>query len=188
MRNWNDSFSDVLFSPIPSFWVYLWGIETNTKINADEAVFRFWVYLWGIETSKRNLFARKEIRFESTYEELKQGSACWQVTTTHPFWVYLWGIETWWLILLFVCIVRRFESTYEELKLFNVDQISTVWRGFESTYEELKPASSISPPLPLSSFESTYEELKLLLVLFELSLGFSFWVYLWGIETNNIQF
>ena len=98
------------------FWVYLWGIETWFQASTLRKLTVFWVYLWGIETWTRIDFARRSLRFESTYEELKQI-----------------GVSV-------LCIIGlSFESTYEELKRVTTGYVVYGARlCFESTYEELK--------------------------------------------------
>ncbi len=75
------------------------------------------------------------------------------------FWAYLWGIET---------QLNR-QPTPEMLSL--------PMRNWNL------PEKYKKTPRLLSGFEPTYEELKLVSLLSALDFGFSFWAYLWGIET-----
>ena len=74
-------------------------------------------------------YADQDDGFESTYKELKLGTA-----------------------QVFSRVAKRFESTYKELKYEIVALIPTVLPGFESTYKELKFCFSASVDVRLSSF------------------------------------
>jgi len=94
MRNWNDSprRSILVLVQLPD---YLWGIETVYRVLPH---------------------GRQHGRFQTTYEELKQG-------TTYPIreytWLpdYLWGIETELVLKHPLPDPYGFQTTYEELKL-----------------------------------------------------------------------
>ncbi len=140
MRNWNSwdpiksisSYSSVLSLPMRNWNEYVVHLTHHSSSS-------FWVYLWGIETEVWEKCLEASEGFESTYEELKHLLSHFITIRIHfvlslpmrnwnsqdqliqqlpflVFWVYLWGIET-----------------------LHCDRLSSKLLRFESTYEELKP-------------------------------------------------
>ncbi len=100
------------------------------------------------------------------------------------FWVYLWGIETklavmWQDLDYFVLSLPMRNWNSGSCLLFHGPQ-----PGFESTYEELKLCRKTCKKNGCKSFESTYEELKPKVNEYIKYEKPTFWVYLWGIETQ----
>jgi len=190
------------------FWVYLWGIETcRTQALAGDFMSRFESTYEELKLTsifitfshpacvlslpmrnwnpQRFSSPRYDTSFESTYEELKHQK----------------------------CIgcppeEKCFESTYEELKhnfngrsVYNpVDVLSLPMRNwnFAILNSFRRRRHVLSLPMrnwnllnarmaesKLNRFESTYEELKQISWPLICNVAQTFWVYLWGIETNT---
>ena len=121
------------------------------------------------------------------------------------FWAYLWGIETGLLqdirfALDFVLSLpmRNWNELFVHIKMVGTSVLSLPmrnWNGqiqrilqrllqsFEPTYEELKLSLPSLKAIRYVGFEPTYEELKLVFFCTVFTFRFSFWAYLWGIET-----
>ncbi len=181
MRNWNNSAVSKMLQ-VELFPAYLWGIETESKLDTGQWCGQFPAYLWGIDTPLRSPIAPASRHFQPTYEELKH------------FFIHLCGNGK-----------QNFQPTYEELKHCNLPRIffhkpisslpmrnwnflsraraevpqpisslpmrnwnryglaALISRAehFQPTYEELKPEILLDGFVVLINFQPTYEELKL---------------------------
>mgnify|MGYP006920175180 FL=1 len=95
MRNWNPdgtNFVLLVAQRFESTYEELKHFDHSQLLLQKSS---FWVYLWGIETQRRQVRSNEEGQsFESTYEELKPVSVYVECGFRIQFWVYLWGIET----------------------------------------------------------------------------------------------
>ena len=161
MRNWN-IYNCITSGPsTPSFWVYLWGIET---IFVIQRVFVVWLVLslpmrnWNFSTVPAKEYLGKVLSLPMRNWNSCQAEKSSFIFTS--FWVYLWGIET----------CNSFQWC-ARLSLFWVYLwgIETILVRFKST------VTSCVLSLPMRNWNS-------ILVLLT-SASRWFWVYLWGIET-----
>jgi len=161
MRNWNTlviptgvvrakSFEPTYEELKPLLWPLQLGLPPS-----------FWAYLWGIETRKKD--TARDLISPVLSLPMRNWNLCNFINTYvfwWKFWAYLWGIETWSACLSVESSAASFEPTYEELKLCHSSLSFTYLTCFEPTYEELKLLVLTRLNRLQGCFEPTYEELK----------------------------
>ena len=116
MRNWNYTSTKKSKTIYLSFLQYLWGIETFGLNIKKVFNLRFYSTYEELKHSHNRVSDYCINRFYSTYEELKHLSRREFYFIFFSFLQYLWGIETSATALVSLAETRRFYSTYEELK------------------------------------------------------------------------
>ena len=132
----------------------------------------------------------------------------WLPSGSSTFWAYLWGIETCYsgwdchsrdkVLSLPMRNWNPYTHHHSYLHLLVLSLPMRNWnlceacnskygrKSFEPTYEELKPYDGKTYDVFVIGFEPTYEELKLSPKWKINRQKFTFWAYLWGIETARI--
>jgi len=181
MRNWNSEFWEVLgLHLVFAFRLPMrnWNDDFNRIMGEMETLSD---YLWGIETVNWSFVQATTIRFQTTYEELKQLQ---HVAFGFVHAAFRLPMRNWNTGPLSSERLQKksFQTTYEELKhvVFPIAIVPS-WafrlpmrnwnfhgsedkalrdKGFQTTYEELKLTLPPTSRSRSRRFQTTYEELK----------------------------